>query len=114
MRVKIGKVGEKFFASPLPRFWIISFLTRAKGLFNSGLSEGLDENEETEVELLKPFQEILNTIVMVGSHDLTLDILANTLGKFYPPIFLSSHPVGSLADPCDQEWHLPHGGYSPA
>jgi putative molybdopterin biosynthesis protein len=33
---------------------------------------------------------------MVGSHDLTLDILANLLGKFYPPIFFSSHPVGSL------------------
>ena len=33
---------------------------------------------------------------MVGSHDLTLDILANLLGKYYPPVSLSSHPVGSL------------------
>jgi putative molybdopterin biosynthesis protein len=33
---------------------------------------------------------------MVGSHDLTLDLLANLLGKYYPPIFLSSHSVGSL------------------
>ena len=98
LRVKIGKVGEKFFATPLPRgSGMISSLTRADGIVRiPALSEGLDENEETEVELLKPFQEILNTIVMVGSHDLTLDILANTLGKFYPPIFLSSHPVGSL------------------
>ena len=60
------------------------------------LSEGLNEDESTEVELLRPVEEILNTIVMVGSHDLTLDILANLLGKFYPPIFFSSHPVGSL------------------
>ncbi len=60
------------------------------------LSEGLTENEETEIELLKPLEEILNTVVMVGSHDFSLDILANLLGRFYPPIFLSSHPVGSL------------------
>jgi putative molybdopterin biosynthesis protein len=49
-----------------------------------------------EVDLLKPLQEILNTVVMVGSHDLTLDIVANMLGRFYPPIFFSSHHVGSL------------------
>jgi molybdopterin molybdotransferase/putative molybdopterin biosynthesis protein len=34
--------------------------------------------------------------VMVGSHDLTLDLLANLLGRYYPPVFLSSHSVGSL------------------
>ncbi len=33
---------------------------------------------------------------MVGSHDLTLDLLANLLGRFYPPVYFSSHPVGSL------------------
>ena len=98
LRVKIGRVGEKFFATPLPRgAGMISSLTRADGIIRiPTLSEGLDENEETKVELLRPFQEILNTIVMVGSHDLTLDLLANTLGRFYPPVFLSSHPVGSL------------------
>jgi putative molybdopterin biosynthesis protein len=56
----------------------------------------LDENEKTEIELLKPIEEILNTVVMVGSHDLTLDLLANLLRNHYPPIFFSSHPVGSL------------------
>jgi putative molybdopterin biosynthesis protein len=56
----------------------------------------LNENEAAEVELLRPVNEIANTVVMVGSHDLALDILANLLGKCYPPIFLSSHSVGSL------------------
>ena len=98
LRVKIGRLGERFFATPLPRgSGIITSLTRADGIIRiPALSEGLDENEEAEVELLKPFEEILNTIVMVGSHDLTIDILANMLGRFYPPIFLSSHHVGSL------------------
>ncbi len=98
LRVKVGKVEENFFATPLPRgSGVITSLTKADGIIQIPmLSEGLHENESTEVELLRPVEEILNTIVMVGSHDLTLDILANLLGKFYPPIFFSSHPVGSL------------------
>ena len=99
LRVKVGKVGEKFYATPLPRgSGIITSLTQADGIIQiPTLSEGLNENEEVEVELLKPVEEILNTVVLVGSHDLSLDILANLLGRFYPPIFLSSHPVGSLS-----------------
>ena len=76
---------------------MITSLTQADGIIRiPALSEGLDENEDTEVELLKPVDEITNTVVMVGSHDLTLDLLANLLGKYYPPIYFSSHPVGSL------------------
>jgi putative molybdopterin biosynthesis protein len=98
LRVKLGKVGEKYFATPLPRgAGMITSLTQADGIIRiPALSEGLNENETTEVELLKPVAEIANTLVMVGSHDLTLDLLANLLGKYYPPIFLSSHSVGSL------------------
>jgi putative molybdopterin biosynthesis protein len=76
---------------------MITSLTQADGIIRiPSLSEGLDENEATEVELLKPLDEITNTVVMVGSHDLTLDLLANLLGKYYPPVYLSSHSVGSL------------------
>jgi putative molybdopterin biosynthesis protein len=98
LRVKIGKSEEKFYITPLPRgSGLITSLTNADGIVRiPAFSEGLNENEVVEVELLRPVGEILNTIVMVGSHDLTLDILANLLGKFYPPVFLSSHPVGSL------------------
>jgi putative molybdopterin biosynthesis protein len=98
LRVKVAHVEGKFFATPLPRgSGVITSLTRADGIIRiPSLSEGLAENEETEVELLKPAEEIINTVVMVGSHDLTLDILSNLLGKIYPPIFFSSHHVGSL------------------
>ena len=98
LRVKVGKVGERFFATPLPRgSGMITSLTKADGIIRIPmLSEGITENEEVDVELLKPVEEILNTVVMVGSHDLTLDLLANRLGKLYPPIFFSSHAVGSL------------------
>jgi putative molybdopterin biosynthesis protein len=98
LRVNVGHVEGKFFATPLPRgSGVITSLTRADGIIRiPSLSEGLLENEETEVELLKPVEEIMNTVVMVGSHDLTLDILSNLLGRLYPPIFFSSHHVGSL------------------
>jgi putative molybdopterin biosynthesis protein len=98
LRVKIGKVGGKFLATPLPRgSGMVTSLTQADGIIRiPALSEGLNENETTEVELLKRLDEITNTVVMVGSHDLTLDLLANLLGKCHPPIFLSSHSVGSL------------------
>ncbi len=98
LRVKVGRIGEKVFATPLPRgAGVITSLTKADGMIRIPmLSEGLNEDETTEVELLRPVEEILSTVVMVGSHDLTLDILANLLGRGYPPVFFSSHPVGSL------------------
>ncbi len=98
LRVKIGKVGEKMYFTPLPRgAGILTSLTRADGLVRiPPFSEGLNEDEEIEVELLKPQEEILDTVVMVGSHDLTLDLLANLLRRHYPPVFFSSHPAGSL------------------
>jgi putative molybdopterin biosynthesis protein len=98
LRVKVGKVGDRFFASPLPRgSGVITSLTKADGIIRiPSLSEGLDEREAVTVELLRPVEEILNTVVMVGSHDLTLDLLANLLGRSHPPVYFSSHPVGSL------------------
>ena len=98
LRVKIGKIGEKLFATPLPRgSGLITSLTRADGIIRiPALSEGLDEDEETVAELLRPLDEIHHTVVMVGSHDLTLDLLASLLRRSYPPLFLSSQNVGSL------------------
>jgi len=98
LRVKIGKIGEKLFATPLPRgSGLITSLTRADGIIRiPALSEGLDEDKETVAELLRPLDEIHHTVVMVGSHDLTLDLLASLLRRSYPPLFLSSQNVGSL------------------
>lgn len=98
IRVKIGKVGEKVYLTPLSRgAGILTSLTRADGVVRiPPFSEGLNEGDEVEVELLKSPEEVLDTVVMVGSHDLTLDLIANLLRSDYPPVFFSSHPVGSL------------------
>ncbi len=98
LRVSLGRIGEKYIASPLPRgSGLITSLTKADGILRiPPLSEGLEENREVEVELLRPLEEIENRVVLVGSHDLTLDLLADLLAHYYPPLLLSSQSVGSL------------------
>ena len=98
LRVKVGKVGDKLVATPLQRgAGIVMSLVRADGLvcIPRG-SEGVHEEEKVWVELLRDLEEIENTIVVIGSHDLALDVLANHLHKQYPQRSLSSSNVGSL------------------
>ena len=59
-------------------------------------SEGCDAGQKVIVELLRRPEEIDNTIVAIGSHDMTLDILANQLHSQYPYASLSSSNMGSL------------------
>ncbi|MBI4699048.1 MAG: molybdopterin biosynthesis protein, partial [Nitrospirae bacterium] len=98
LRVKVGKVGDNFIASPVSRgAGIIMSLVRADGFVRiPAMSEGLGAGAEVEVKLLRDREEISNTIVCIGSHDNALDILANFLKKKYPKYSLSSAHVGSM------------------
>jgi putative molybdopterin biosynthesis protein len=72
-------------------------LVRADGILTiSAGSEGVGAGEQVEVELLRKPEDILNTLVFIGSHDNILDVLANILHTAKPSIFLSSAHVGSL------------------
>jgi len=98
LRVKIGKVNGKIIATPLPRMaGSITTLTKAHGIIQiPAQAEGINEDKEIEAELLVPEEEILNTIVIIGSHDLTIDLLATELKKKNPFLNISSSNVGSL------------------
>lgn len=98
IRVKVGKVGDDFIATPLGRgAGLIMSLVRADGFLQvPGMSEGLGAGADVEVELLRPKTEIENTIVSIGSHDNSLDLLANALKKKFPRYSLSSAHVGSM------------------
>jgi putative molybdopterin biosynthesis protein len=98
MRVKVGKVGERMIATPLSRgAGVIMSLVRADGIVRiPRLSEGLHPGTEVEVELLRPASEVERTIVAIGSHDLTLDLLSSRLSALKPGVSLSSSNVGSL------------------
>ena len=98
LRVKLGRVGGKMIASPLSRgAGIIMSLVRADGIVRiPALKEGLESVEKVEVELLRNEQDIENTVVIIGSHDVTLDVLANEIKKTHPELNLSSAHVGSM------------------
>ncbi|MCF8010338.1 MAG: molybdopterin biosynthesis protein [Clostridiales bacterium] len=98
VRVKMGKVGEKFIATPIARgAGIITSMVRADGMLRiPRLSEGYNSGDTIEVELMRPLEEVQETTVAIGSHDMALDVLANYLRQRYPEATLSSAHVGSL------------------
>jgi len=98
LRVNIGKVGERYVATPLARAaGSITTLTRAEGILRvPALSEGITQTQETEAELLVGEEELLNTVVIIGSHDITIDILGDEVRRTRRNIRISSGNVGSL------------------
>ncbi len=98
LRVKLGQVGERIVTTPLPRgAGMITSITEADGILRiPNQVEGVAEHEPVMVELLKPLPLVKNTIVVVGSHDNTLDLLADQLQAAYPALSLSSSHVGSM------------------
>lgn len=99
VRVKVGRVGEKYVVTPMGRgAGLLMSVVRADGfmVIPQG-SEGYSQGSEVKVNLWRSKKEIDNTIVCIGSHDNTLDIIYNFLRKRYPHITLSSAHVGSMA-----------------
>ena len=98
LRVNIGRVGEETVATPLPRAaGSITTLTRAEGILRiPALSEGVTQDEQIEAELLVDEEEILNTVVIIGSHDISIDLLADEIRHKGHNIRVSSGNVGSL------------------
>ena len=97
LRVTVGEVGERVVATPLSRgAGVITSLTRADGMaLIPRQSEGLEAGDRIQVRLLRPADEIRRTIVAIGSHDLTLDLMTQFLAE--KGMRLSSANVGSQA-----------------
>ena len=98
LRVRLGRVGDKMVATPIQRgAGVIMSLVRADGLvLIPRFSEGVDAGQQVTMELLRSLEEVENTIVAIGSHDLVLDLLASHLRHRNPGLTLSSSNVGSL------------------
>ena len=83
VRVVVGKVGEKLLAAPLSRgAGVITSLVQADGLalIPSG-TQGVEAGEKIQVRLYRNRDEIEKTILAIGSHDLTLDLMAQFLAE---------------------------------
>lgn len=96
IRVAIGKVGTRWLAAPLSRgSGVITSLVRADGLMvlPRGV-QGVEAGDEVDVHLYRSLDELETTIFCIGSHDVTLDLLAQFLAEHDRR--LASSNVGSL------------------
>jgi putative molybdopterin biosynthesis protein len=83
MRVVAGRVGDRLLAAPLSRgAGMITSLVRADGIcvIPSGV-QGLEAGTPVRVRLYRSPQELEKTIFAIGSHDITLDLLAQFLAE---------------------------------
>ena len=126
LRVTVGQVGERWIASPLSRgAGVITSLVRADGIVEIPVGvQGIQAGEIVPVRLYRSRQELERTILALGSHDLTLDLLAQflslrgsrlssgNLGSLGGLIALQrgeAHLAGShLLDPETGEFNLPY------
>jgi putative molybdopterin biosynthesis protein len=81
VRVAVGRVGEKMLAAPLSRgAGVITSLVRADGLVLMPRgTQGAEAGEQVQVRLYRPKTELDKTIFCIGSHDMTLDLIAQFL-----------------------------------
>jgi len=99
VRVNIQKHNGRYYVFPLPRgASILSSMARADGLIKIPENiEGYNEDEEIRCQLLKDECDIANRIHIVGSHDLSLDIMRDLMKKAHPEADLLSTHTGSLS-----------------
>lgn len=98
VRVKVGKVDDKYVASPLNRGAASQMsMVRADGMIIIPQnSEGVEAGEQVKVKLIKDRKAIDNTLVSIGSHDVLMDMVADLMANKYENFTLSSTHVGSM------------------
>jgi putative molybdopterin biosynthesis protein len=83
LRVVAGRVGTRLLAAPLSRgAGVITSLVKADGIviLPRGI-QGLEAGSEVKVRLYRSTKELERTIFAIGSHDMTLDLLAQYLSE---------------------------------
>ncbi len=96
LRMAVGTVGDQLLAAPLARgSGVITSLVRADGIaiLPRG-SQGLPAGAKVDVRLYRSTNDLNKTIFAIGSHDMTLDVIAQSLAK--RDRRLASANVGSL------------------
>jgi putative molybdopterin biosynthesis protein len=98
VRMTIGYVDGQYIANPLTRAAGVTMsMVRADGLLRIPPGHlGYEQGEEAELELYRPLEQIANTIMVSGSHDLSIDVLHTLLRENHPQRFLASTHAGSM------------------
>ncbi len=111
VRVILGRVGDRVIAIPLAGgAGMMTSLVRADGILRiapqvSGYSEG----DKVVVELLTSQKALSNRLLAIGSHDLTVDLLASAIKeRSEGRITISSSNVGSMGGLIAVEKRIAH------
>ena len=98
VRVKVGKIDDKYVAAPLNRGAASQMsMVKADGIMIIPQnSEGVEAGELCKVKLLKNKSAIDNTLISIGSHDILMDIVSDIIARNSDSITLSSTHVGSM------------------
>lgn len=98
IRIKLGKVNDRWIATPLNRgAGVTMSLVRADGMLTVPQEvEGYEKSTVVPIRLARPLKEIQNTLVSIGSHDLVMDLMSNELQASGSGTALSSAHAGSM------------------
>ena len=98
VRASVGKINSEYIAVPLPGgAGVISSIQKANCLIKIPKNiEGFQKNEQINVLPLVDINDIDNTIICSGSHDLVLDLLKSFLLKKGLGYKMAINPIGSL------------------
>jgi len=98
LRLAVGRVGDHYVGLPLGRgAGMMTTLTKAQAVTRiPAEAEGIEAGKEVAAELFVDVTDLERTLVAVGSHDNTLDILADMLMRRDEPVRLASSHVGSM------------------
>ncbi|MBN2321661.1 MAG: molybdopterin biosynthesis protein [Acidobacteria bacterium] len=99
VRVILGKIGDRIVAVPLSGgAGMMTSLVRADGILRIPPEiSGYSENDKATVELLTPKRQLRNRLLVIGSHDLTIDLLASAVKeRSAGKITISSSNIGSM------------------
>ena len=98
LRVALAEIDGRIQATPLQRgAGVITSLVQADGLAHiPRFHEGVDRGDALRVSLYRSLSQVKSTIMVMGSHDPMLDLLATHLRLFSPARRMISVNVGSI------------------
>jgi len=99
LRVNLTEINDEIIAVPKKRgSAAMESIVKADGIIRiSENKEGLSKNDKAPVILLEGKEKIKNNLSLIGSHDLSLDLIQDEIQKNMKDFYLNIQSVGSMA-----------------
>ena len=99
LRVNLTEIDDQIVAVPKRRgSAAMESIVKADGIMRiSETKEGLSKNDKAPVILLEGKENIKNNLSLIGSHDMSLDLIQDEIQKNRKDFYLNIQSVGSMA-----------------